>query len=67
MFPQSIHAGVCSSFCQFVPVKVGDFGMSRDLADEDYYFAHGGVVPVKWAAIEVSILKELDCIRLLIL
>ena len=26
--------------------------MSRDLADETYYVAHGGMVPVKWTAPE---------------
>ena len=32
--------------------QVADFGMSRDLADETYYVAHGGMVPVKWTAPE---------------
>ena len=27
--------------------------MSRDLADTDYYVAHGGIIPVKWTAPEV--------------
>jgi len=26
--------------------------MSRDLADETYYVAHGGMIPVKWTAPE---------------
>ena len=26
--------------------------MSRDLADETYYVAHGGMVPLKWTAPE---------------
>ena len=33
--------------------KVSDFGMSRDLAKEDYYISHGGQIPVKWTAPEV--------------
>ena len=32
--------------------QVGDFGMSRDLADENYYISHGGKVPLKWTAPE---------------
>ena len=33
-------------------LQIADFGMSRDLADEDYYESHGGKVPVKWTAPE---------------
>ena len=33
--------------------KIADFGMSRDLADENYYVSHGGRIPVKWTAPEV--------------
>ena len=29
--------------------------MSRDLADADYYLAHGGKIPVRWTAPEVKI------------
>ncbi len=29
--------------------------MSRDLADENYYVSHGGLIPVKWTAPEVII------------
>ena len=32
--------------------QVADFGMSRDLADENYYVSQGGKVPVKWTAPE---------------
>ena len=28
--------------------------MSRDLMDESYYVSHGGKIPVKWTAPEVS-------------
>ena len=31
---------------------MSDFGLSRDLQDEDYYVAHGGLVPVRWTALE---------------
>lgn len=33
-------------------LQVSDFGLSKDLQDEDYYVAHGGLVPVRWTAYE---------------
>ncbi|XP_065893685.1 CUB and sushi domain-containing protein 1-like isoform X2 [Dysidea avara] len=32
--------------------KIADFGMSRDLLDENYYITKGGKIPVKWTAPE---------------
>ena len=32
--------------------------MSRDLADETYYVAHGGKIPVKWTAPEALNYKK---------
>ena len=32
--------------------------MSRDLADENYYISHGGVIPVKWTAPEAINYKK---------
>ncbi|XP_065177766.1 class II receptor tyrosine kinase-like [Sycon ciliatum] len=32
--------------------KIGDFGMSRDLEDNNYYTSAGGAIPVKWTAPE---------------
>ena len=32
--------------------QVSDFGLSRDLQDDDYYIAHGGLIPVRWTAPE---------------
>ena len=34
-------------------VQIADFGMSRDLIDENYYITSGGKIPVKWTAPEV--------------
>ena len=34
-------------------LKIADFGMSRDLLDENYYITSGGKIPVKWTAPEV--------------
>ena len=36
-----------------VYMQIADFGMSRDLMDENYYTSHGGMIPVKWTAPEV--------------
>ena len=32
--------------------QIADFGLSRDLEDENYYTSSGGLVPVKWTAPE---------------
>lgn len=37
----------------FVALQIADFGMSRDLDDEDYYLSNGGKIPFKWTAPEV--------------
>jgi serine/threonine protein kinase len=38
--------------------KIGDFGMSRDLMDSNYYITHGGIIPVKWTAPEALHYKK---------
>ena len=38
--------------------QIADFGMSRDLADEDIYVSHGGVIPVRWTAPEAISQKK---------
>ena len=38
--------------------EVADFGMSRDLADGEYYFSSGGMIPVKWTAPEALHYKK---------
>ena len=48
------------SFINFVNittmcVQIADFGMSRDLANDNYYITSGGKIPVKWTAPEVCI------------
>ena len=35
-------------------MQIGDFGMTRDIEDLDYYKSSGGKVPVKWTAPEVE-------------
>ncbi|XP_065899211.1 uncharacterized protein [Dysidea avara] len=35
-----------------VTCKIADFGMARDLLDENYYITSGGKIPVKWTAPE---------------
>ena len=41
-----------------VQFQIGDFGMSRDLEDNNYYITHGGKIPVKWTAPEVNYFKN---------
>ena len=36
-------------------MQIGDFGLSRDLMDDNYYVSHGGKVPIKWTSPEVTI------------
>ena len=35
-------------------LQIADFGMSRNLIDENYYVTSGGKIPVKWTAPEVA-------------
>ena len=35
--------------------QIADFGMARDVEDNDYYVSHGGHIPVKWTAPEVYV------------
>ena len=37
----------------FISVQIADFGMSKELNQEDYYVSSGGRIPVKWTAPEV--------------
>ena len=32
--------------------QIADFGLSRDLAEGDYYRSRGGKIPIKWTAPE---------------
>ncbi|XP_065899234.1 uncharacterized protein [Dysidea avara] len=41
-----------------VTCKIADFGMSRDLLDENYYVTSGGKIPVKWTAPEAINYKK---------
>jgi len=38
--------------------QIADFGLSRDLEDENYYTSSGGLVPVKWTAPEAIRFKK---------
>ena len=37
-------------------IQIGDFGMARDLLNENYYIpkAKGGKIPIRWTAPEVD-------------
>ena len=45
----------------FCVVQIADFGMSRDLIDENYYITSGGKVPIKWTAPEVHTVSPIFC------
>ena len=38
--------------------QISDFGMSRNLIDDDYYVSHGGKIPVKWTAPEALTFRK---------
>ena len=48
-----VCVGITDVHPHLTVVQIGDFGMSRDLEDSDYYITHGGIIPVKWTAPEV--------------
>ena len=39
-------------------MQIADFGMCRDLENDDYYFSQGGKIPVKWTAPEAIQYKK---------
>ena len=43
----------CCHLTYVCAIQIADFGMSRDLIDENYYVTSGGKIPVKWTAPEV--------------
>ncbi len=38
--------------------QIADFGLSRDLEDENYYTSSGGMIPVKWTSPEALRYKK---------
>ena len=46
------------SSMKYYYAQVADFGLSRDLADENYYVSRGGLIPVKWTAPEAIHYKK---------
>ena len=46
------RAKLLSLYTNLKRIQISDFGLSRDLHDEDYYVAQGGLVPVRWTAPE---------------
>lgn len=47
---------VCAPLAQ-----IGDFGMARDLEDENYYISQGGKIPIKWSSPEVWVNSYMRC------
>ncbi len=55
-----IHTTVfCFPYWLYI-FKIADFGMARDLMDDDYYTSSGGKIPVKWTAPEVSFVSSVS-------
>ena len=48
----------CSLDSDALYLQIADFGLSRNLDEENYYFSHGGMVPVKWTAPEAVCYKK---------
>ena len=44
--------------------QIGDFGLSRDLDEENYYISNGGKIPVKWTAPEACVMEKSLTLRL---
>ena len=36
-------------------MQIADFGLSRDVSEDDVYVSHGGMIPIKWTAPEVLV------------
>ena len=55
--------GMCKVMCLLSSVwlfidiieQIADFGMSRDLHDENYYVSNAKMIPIKWTSPEVKI------------
>ena len=47
-------AWIWSHYALFMHIQIGDFGMARDLLEDNYYYMHGGPIPVKWTSPEVK-------------
>ena len=49
-FPKFMKAR--NSIFIILTLQIADFGLSRDLQNENYYVSRGGRIPVKWTAPE---------------
>ena len=34
-------------------MQIADFGLSRDVSEDDIYVSQGGMIPIRWTAPEV--------------
>ena len=39
-------------------LQIGDFGMARNLIEDDYYTSQGGKIPLKWTAPEALVYRK---------
>ena len=62
IYPPSQEEGLLDFHLKYnvwiLPYKVGGFGMSRDLADAEYYISHGGKIPVRWTSPEAMYYRK---------
>ena len=46
-------------YCEYLLVRyiqqISDFGMARNLIEDDYYMSQGGKIPLKWTAPEALV------------
>ena len=49
----------------FHHTQIADFGMARDVSDNNYYVTTGGKIPLKWTSPEVAKLIIIDIVFLL--
>ena len=41
-----------------IAFQIGDFGMARDVSDDNYYVTKGGKLPLRWCAPEVIFIPD---------
>ena len=39
-------------------LQISDFGMARNLIEDDYYVSQGGKIPLKWTAPEALVYRK---------
>ena len=53
-FINMMHVYVPLTVHLFYHTQIADFGMARDVSDDNYYVTAGGKIPLKWTSLEVT-------------